>query len=129
MITRLRGLASEIADVIGEDCALYLFQKRGGSDLKIPDTARGSKLADLVGVEAAEALIRHFGGGYRLTLPCAHLRGSQGRRARGIAMLARGASTLEVAMTCDVTTRTVENWRSSLRQQGAIDAGGQLRLL
>ena len=129
MITRLRGLAAEIAEVIGEDCALFLFQKRGGTDLKIPETARGSKLADLIGIEAAEAMIRHFGGGLRLTLPCAHLRGSQGRRARGVAMLAKGASTLDVAMTCDVTTRTVENWRASLRQQGAIDADGQLRLL
>ena len=129
MITRLRGLAAEIADVIGEDCALFLFQKRGGTELKIPDQAKGSKLADLVGDAAADALIRHFGGGYRLTLPCGHLRGAQGRRARGVAMLARGSSTLDVAMTCDVTTRTVENWRQSLRQQGAIDADGQLRLL
>ena len=55
MITRLRGLAAEIAEVIGEDCALFLFQKRGGTDLKIPETARGSKLADLIGIEAAEA--------------------------------------------------------------------------
>jgi hypothetical protein len=107
------GLAAEIAEVIGDEAAARLLSKRGGTRLDIPRHAGGSLLADLVGLQNAALLIRHFGHG-ALTLPISSARGSGAARARGHRMLAEGGSLLDVALACGVTTRTVSNWRAEM---------------
>lgn len=131
MIPKLTGLAAEIATVIGEERALRLLMRRGGTEIKLPGSAPGSLLADLVGEEAAEAMIAHFGGTQKMSLPCGHLRGAPGRRAMGVAMLRRGASAQDVALSCDVSVRTVYDWRATLAGQGLLprpDGATQLDL-
>ena len=57
----------------------------------------------------------------------------------GVAMLLRGENQFTIAVTCDVSIRTVRYWQSALVEQGAIGRDGgdgdgasaprQLRLL
>ncbi len=124
MIPRLTGLAAEIAEVVGLEAAFRLMMKRGGMLVKIPLRVPGSLLEELIGTEAAEAMSDHFGAGLELHLPCANLRGAGGRRAMGVAMLLRGENQFAVAVTCDVSIRTVRYWQSALVEQGAIGRDG-----
>lgn len=119
MIEQLHGLAAEIASVIGEDETLALLTSRGGTEINIPAEPSGSALEALVGLDAAEALVDHFGV-TKITLPCGHLRGQRGRRARGVRLLLAGRSTREVALACDVHDRTVDGWRQGLVAQGSL---------
>ena len=127
MIERLHGLAAELAEVIGEDAALALLARRGGTEVYVPAEPAGSALEELVGAEAAEAMADHWGVA-KLELPCAHLRGQRGRRARGVRLLMAGRSTREVALACDVHEETVKGWRRSLPGRDAAEPHGQARL-
>ena len=113
---RLTGVAAEIADLIGRDAALRLFTRRGGTEVKLPERAAGSLIADIVGEEAAELLILHYGAGHVLTVPMGNLRGQAGRRARAVAMLHEGRSAREVALECEMHVRTVRNIRRALAE-------------
>ncbi|MTH33581.1 hypothetical protein GL279_03100 [Paracoccus limosus] len=57
--------------------------------------------------------IRHIGHG-RVTLPCGSMRGQSRRRAEAMDMLRQGASIQQVALACDLHTRTVSNYRAAL---------------
>lgn len=116
---RLTGLAAELAQVIGTDALIDLLTKRGGTTLIIPMNAAGSALAALVGDAAADQLVEFYGTG-PLLLPCAHLRGAGGRRARAARMLRNGASLSETAMACDISSRSAMNYRRALRDAGLL---------
>ena len=125
----LPGVAGEIAELIGEELTLKLLAARGGTEVAIPARPEGSVLAEIVGADAAEILLGAFGR-VTLTLPCAHLRGARGRRARAKAMLRRGASLSDVALACEVHIRTVSIYRRDLLEAGEAlpRSGDQLRL-
>lgn len=129
MIPKLFGLAAEIASIIGDELTYRLLMERGGTQVKLPQKTTGSLIADLVGPDAAWELVDYFGAGTTLDLPCAHLRGQAGRRALGLAMVAAGGSERDIALKCNVSIRTVRNWKASIVPPAAEDDPDQPRLL
>lgn len=110
---QLPGIAGEIEAIIGLDLTVRLLKRRGGTQIAIPVRAKGSKLAEIIGQQATERLALAMGPG-KITLPCAWMRGAKARRAEAIEMLKRGASLQQVALACDLHTRTVSNYRARL---------------
>jgi hypothetical protein len=128
-MVELTGTAARIEEAIGTELTLLLLERRGGTEIKVPSRPQGTVLAEIVGEEACAALIGEIGPG-KLLLPGAELRGMRARRARGYAMLRRGASLQQVALEVGCHLRTVGNWRRDLarlepRREGPPD---QLRL-
>ncbi|EGJ20099.1 hypothetical protein RSWS8N_18104 [Cereibacter sphaeroides WS8N] len=107
------GIAGEIEALIGQELTTRLLRHWGGCQINIPKHARGSKLAEVIGAEAAERVIREIGHG-RITLPCGSMRGTKRRRSEAMRMLRAGASLQQVALACDLHTRTVSNYRAAL---------------
>lgn len=118
-MTLFPGIAGEIEAIIGRDLTTRLLRRSGGCQINIPKKARGSKLADVIGDEATELLIREIGHG-RVVLPCGSMRGAKRRRADAIEMLQRGASLHQVALACDLHTRTVSNYRAQIEAEGGF---------
>lgn len=114
----MSDLAAQIEALIGEELSRLLLRRRGGCQMVIPVHARGSMLAEIVGVDAAEDMIREFGPG-RITLPCGDQRGPKARRAEARRMLEAGASIQQVALACDLHTRTVSRYRAELADEAA----------
>ncbi|MCU9850367.1 helix-turn-helix domain-containing protein [Defluviimonas sp. WL0024] len=115
-MSRLPGIAGEIEAVIGLERTMLLLRRRGGTEINIPVRARGSMLAEIIGVDGAEAMIRAFGSA-KIMLPCGHLRGTKARRAEAKKMLRAGASISQVALACDMHSRTVSNYRAQLEAE------------
>ena len=115
-MTLFRGLAAQIEEAIGREATLALLGRWGGCQIALPVKAEGSALAGVIGVDAAAALIRAFGHG-KITLPCADARGIKRRRAQAIAMLRAGRSLQEVALACDLHTRTVSLYRADIEAE------------
>lgn len=116
-MTTFPGIAGEIEALIGTELTTRLLQRWGGCQIGIPVKAEGSALAGEIGVEAAKIVIQSIGHG-KITLPCGSLRGVGRRRSEAVAMLRRGASLQEVAIACDLHTRTVSNYRAALQEAG-----------
>lgn len=123
-MTTFPGIAGEIEELIGAELTTKLLRRWGGCQVNIPVRPTGSKMAEVIGAEATEAIIRHIGHG-RVTLPCGSMRGQNRRRAEAIAMLRRGASIQQVALACDLHTRTVSNYRAALEAEAGA---GQMQL-
>jgi hypothetical protein len=115
-MTLFRGLAAQIEEAIGREATIALLGRWGGCQIALPVKAEGSALAGVIGVDAAAALIRAFGHG-KITLPCADARGMKRRRAQAIAMLRAGRSLQEVALACDLHTRTVSLYRADIEAE------------
>lgn len=115
-MTTFPGIAGEIEALIGTELTTELLRHWGGCQLSIPRRAEGSALARVIGVDAAETIIREIGHG-RVTLPCGSLRGAKRRRAEAERMLRAGASLQEVARACDMHTRTVSNYRAAIENE------------
>ncbi len=112
-MSQLPGIAALIEEAIGLDLAMRLLKRRGGTQIAIPVRARGSMLADIIGLTPAEKVIAALGPG-KVLLPCAHLRGAKARKAEAKRLLAAGASLLDVSLACDIHIRTVSNYRAEL---------------
>lgn len=116
-MTMFPGVAGQLEDVIGVELTTLLLRRWGGCQINIPVHARGSKLAEVIGVDATEAVIKEIGHG-KLTLPCGSMRGHKRRvaetRAAAIAALKNGASLQQVALNFDLHTRTVSKYRAEL---------------
>lgn len=110
----MTGLVGEIEGVIGTHLVTALLAQHGGTTISVPVTSQGSSMAYVIGQEATDAMIRHFGPG-RISLPLADVRGTAERRQRGLVMIAEGASITEVALACEVTERTVCRWKQAMR--------------
>jgi hypothetical protein len=123
-MTQLPGVAGEIEETIGLDLTVKLLKARGGTVLKVPKKAKGTVLADLIGLDAASLLIEKFGI-RNLDLPCGHMRGRDAERLekkrRAFAMLGDGKSLREVALACDISVRTATEYRSQLKHRGPPD--------
>lgn len=112
-MTLFPGIAGEIEALIGHELTTLLLRRWGGCQINLPARAKGSKLAEVVGENAAQSIIDGIGHG-KITLPCASLRGVGRRRAEAMDMLRKGASLAEVALACDLHTRTVSNYRAQI---------------
>lgn len=112
-MTTFPGIAGEIEALIGPELTTALLRRWGGCQINLPTRAKGSKLAEVVGTEAAQAIIDGIGHG-KVTLPCASLRGMKRRKGEAMDMLRAGASLQQVALACDLHTRTVSNYRAEI---------------
>lgn len=112
-MTTFPGIAGEIEALIGVELTVLLLRRWGGCQTTFPRRARGSVLAEVVGIAAAEIIIREIGPG-KVTLPCASMRGQKRRRAEAKQMLRDGASLQAVALACDMHTRTVSRLRAEI---------------
>lgn len=112
-MTTFPGIAGEIEELIGPDLTVQLLRRWGGCQINIPVRANRSKMAEVIGVPATETIIKHIGHG-RITLPCGSMRGQKRRRAEAMMLLRQGASIQQVALACDLHTRTVSNYRAAL---------------
>jgi hypothetical protein len=110
------GIAGEIEGLIGVELTTLLLRRWGGCQINIPVRVKGSKLSEVIGVEAAAKIIKEIGHG-KVTLPCASLRGIGGRRTSAMGMLRTGASIQQVALECDLHTRTVSGYRAQLEKE------------
>jgi hypothetical protein len=124
-VSGLPGIAGEIAEEIGETLTVKLLRERGGLRISLPQRARGSDLAGIIGVEATERLIARLGNGV-VTLPTGGVRGAGGRKARAMQLLQDGWSIEAVARQLDLHRRTVENYSAELRR--GDDRQGRLPL-
>ena len=105
-MTMFPGVAGQIEELIGQELTTQLLRRWGGTRIKLPKNPRGSKLAEVIGMDAAEIICSHFGHG-DLDLPMGSMRGRGRRRAEAIEMLRSGSSVPQVALECDLHTRTV----------------------
>jgi len=116
-MTMLSGFAGEIEEAIGLEKAVSLLKARGGTRIEVPKSGTGV-LGQIIGADGVEALRDAFGHG-RLELPMAGIRGRRARdaqvRAAAMRMLAEGSSNREVALACDLSMRSVENYRRTMR--------------
>lgn len=117
------GLAARIEALIGGELTRLLLRRRGGCQIVVPVRAAGSLMAEIIGEEATEEMIRGLGAG-RVTLPCGDQRGTKGRRAEAKVLLRGGASIHQVARACDLHTRTVSKYRAEI---AAEDGDAQMR--
>jgi hypothetical protein len=107
------GIAGDIEALIGVELTTLLLRRWGGCQVNLPSRAPGSKLAEVVGVDAAQKIIDGIGHG-KVTLPCGTMRGVKRRKAEAMQMLRNGASLQQVALSCDLHTRTVSNYRAEI---------------
>lgn len=117
-MTQLPGIAGQIEEAIGLDLAVRLLKRRGGCEIHIPRRVKGSQLAEIVGEEAAARVADALGPG-KVLLPCGHLRGQFARRADARRMLLNGASLQDVALACDMHTRTVSRLRAEIEAESS----------
>jgi hypothetical protein len=107
------GIAGDIEALIGTELTALLLRRWGGCQISIPTSATGTKLAEVIGEDAAMAIIQSIGHG-KITLPCGSLRGAKRRKSEAVSMLRAGASLQQVALACDLHTRTVSNYRAEI---------------
>lgn len=112
-MTTFPGIAGEIEALIGVELTTLLLRRWGGCQITFPRRARGSVLSEVIGLDAAETVIREFGPG-KVTLPCGSMRGQKRRRDEAKQMLRDGASLQAVALACDMHTRTVSRLRAEI---------------
>lgn len=115
-MTQLPGIAGQIEEAIGLDLAVRLLKRRGGCEIHIPRRVTGSMLAEIIGDDATARVIDALGPG-KVLLPCAHLRGQFARREDARRMLRDGASLQQVALSCDMHTRTVSRLRKEIEAE------------
>lgn len=114
-MSHLPGILGTIATVAGEAAALKLARELGGTTIKLSADPAG-KLATVVGVEAAEAMVKEWSQGYFLTIPMAHLRGAGARRAQVARMIESKVPTAKAALACDVHDRTAKRIKARLKE-------------
>lgn len=112
----LPGILATIATVTDEATALKLVQALGGTSLKL-SAAPDGKLATVVGVEAAEKIVKEFIQGDTVVIPMANRRGAGARRAAVARMLIDGGKIHTTALACDVHERTAKRMRARLKDQ------------
>lgn len=112
-MTTLPGVAGQIETVIGLELTVLLLRRRGGTQITIPVRPKGSILAEIIGADATRKLALAIGAG-KLNLPCGEMRGARARRSQAKRMLLSGASLQQVALACDLHSRTVSNYRAEL---------------
>ena len=112
-MTTFPGVAGRIEEAIGIELTTLLLRRWGGCEVSIPKNPQGTKLAEVIGTEAAATLIREIGHG-KIVLPCGAFRGAKRRRAEAIDLLRQGLSVQKVALACDLHTRTVHGYRAAL---------------
>ncbi len=110
---------AEIASVIGLEGALLIASARGGARLSIPSKVTPeSPIAQIVGLERAQALSLHFTSGHtaqEIEVPL----GPTGARAQQVRAIWRliedGVSNEEIARRLRIASRTVRRHKAGAR--------------
>lgn len=116
----LPGVLGEIARVAGEDAALKVARRFGGTRVYFPaEPGPDHWLTQLVDREAALAIGEHltggFSGGLRIDLPVGRFGHQEGPRAKVDRMIREGASERDIALATRYTTRGVRKRKAKLR--------------
>lgn len=120
MTNTLPGILELIADAAGERAAITLAQKAGGTYFEFPKTpGPKTKLAQLVGLDAARKIVAAIGYGRQL-VPMAQMGGQAARRAKAVELTDKGASNREIVKACGIHERTVRRARSRARETGDL---------
>ncbi|MEM8553990.1 MAG: helix-turn-helix domain-containing protein [Pseudomonadota bacterium] len=117
----------ELRGVIGDDATDRLMDRCGGTTVYVAETPEGTKLADIVGADMAEAMRDYFGRGHVLVPSGGRVQ--ELRRERALDLLRQGMSAEHVARECQVSARTIYMYQRRFRKQGLIAANPrQLKL-
>jgi hypothetical protein len=126
----LPGILAEIADVAGLEAALKVAEVKGGTVARVPARlSPGNWLVQAVGMEKAAAISAHFtaGRGIDLLIPLgptgSYLRDKARRAEAYQRALASGANTQQTARLVGVTRRSVERFKTRLRDDEDPDQG------
>ena len=115
----LPKVLSEIAQVAGIDAALTIAELRGGTEIYVPPEAPDSHwLSEAVGIEAANAICRHFTqdvGARRLEIPLGPAGTAAQVRRQVDKLIADGRSEREIALATGYTGRGVRMRRAKAR--------------
>ncbi len=109
-------LIERFVEIIGKVDTEKLLRERGGTEISIPKKADNSALSKIIGLEATNRLIKGFGDG-KVVLPCGDYRGEAGRKKRAIEMLKEGKSPNEIALACDMHSRTVWKYKAEMLKE------------
>jgi uncharacterized protein (DUF433 family) len=119
-----------LRELIGEQAVLRLVAERGGPGIHVPMTADpGTELVRLIGPEAAEKVIKRFGGRTQLRIPTGKGHG-HGRRldhAEVVRLAGQGWSVQRLARAFACTDRQIFNILAKAGGRG--EDPGQTRLL
>lgn len=121
----LPEVLQRIADCAGLGVALTLAKARGGVRITIPKKVAGSALAEIVGLDAAEKIVKELGHGQCL-VPCGPVAGERGRREVARRVLESKGTAAEAAIAADVSERTV--WRLKARLKDEAENAAPLPL-
>lgn len=111
---------ARIAEAAGPEAARRIAEARGGTMVEIPRRLRGNNwLTDLVGPEAAAAIVQALGHG-RLYVPAGDARCAGGRRAEAARLIEAGLSERETALATGLSQPTVRRIRRRLRETPAL---------
>lgn len=91
-----------LIEAAGEQAALSIALARGGSRLTIPMRAEGTVLEELVGIDAARAIVDSLGG--------AEIKIPQAKRPLSEHLKAQGWSQERRAVRLKVSRTTIQNW-------------------
>jgi len=116
----LPPILAQVADVAGLPAAMALAKARGGREVTIPANAPGTVLAEIVGVEAAEKIIKSFGYG-DIAIPFGPFGGARARRIAIVSTVESGATVSQAAVKADVSTRTVKRVKAKMRKANQPD--------
>jgi DNA-binding transcriptional regulator YiaG len=103
-----------IAEAAGEDVALQMALEFGGSRIRIPVRAEGSKLAQDIGIDAARLLVDALSN-ERIEIPPARRQVARWLRD------SRGWSQEQIAKQLHASRRSVQNWLSDDPSSGQFD--------
>lgn len=92
---------ARLVGLIGAEATLKLLEARGGTRIYIPESAAGGVLAGIIGLDAAEAMHRHYGKG-EIRLPL-------GRNWRVLCYIALGHNRRQAALKAVCTENTVDD--------------------
>lgn len=120
------GVLGDIARIAGEEAAIKLGRKMGGTRVYFPAEPRPDHwLCQLVGREAARAICDHltggFAGGARIDLPIGSFSHQETARAIVDRMIGEGASERDIALSARYTERGVRKRKAKLRDDGQQD--------
>jgi len=122
----LPGVLGDIARVAGEEAALAIARKFGGTRVYFPaEPAADHWLSKLVGHETALAIGDHLTGGFvggaRIDLPSGAFGHQESVRARVDRMIGEGASVRDIALATRYTERAVHKRKAKLRDDRQDD--------
>ena len=112
----LPEVLQRIALCAGEGTAMALAKAYGGIRIHIPKNVKGSTLAEIVGLAAAEKIVKELGHGQWL-IPMGPARGEAARRETARRVFRSGGTAVEAALAAGVSERTA--WRIKADMQGA----------